>query len=112
MVSHDRLRLLRCQKRALFFVYACKQLTFLLSDSEGSTHIGGGHDCSSKSSMGRSFKVVILGGGTAAGYAASEFVKLGVNFGDLCIISEESVSNFLHPTSLVDVFSLVGIPSS
>lgn len=41
--------------------------------------------------MGRSFKVVILGGGTAGGYAASEFVKHGLNPGDLCIISEESV---------------------
>ena len=41
--------------------------------------------------MGRSFKVVILGGGTAGGYAASEFVKHGLNRGDLCIISQESV---------------------
>lgn len=104
--SHDLLlRLLRCQKEALFIVvYACKHLTFLLSDSEGSTHTGGGHDCSSQSSMGRSFKVVILGGGTAAGYAAFEFVKLGVNFGDLCIISEESVTISLHPTSLSSMF--------
>lgn len=47
--------------------------------------------------MGRSFKVVILGGGTAAGYAASEFVKLGVSFGDLCIISEESVRKICIP---------------
>lgn len=49
--------------------------------------------------------MVILGGGTAAGYAASEFVKLGVNFGDLCIISEESVRFFLfNPTPLIDFF--------
>ena len=41
--------------------------------------------------MGRSFKVVILGGGTAGGYAASEFVKHGLIPGDLCIISQESV---------------------
>lgn len=42
--------------------------------------------------MGRAFKVVILGGGTAAGYTAAEFVKHGVNRGDLCIISQEAVS--------------------
>ena len=41
--------------------------------------------------------MVILGGGTAAGYAASEFVKLGVSFGDLCIISEESVRKICIP---------------
>lgn len=41
--------------------------------------------------MGRSFKVVILGGGTAGGYAASEFVKHGLSPGDLCIISQEEV---------------------
>jgi hypothetical protein len=45
--------------------------------------------------MGRAFKVVVLGGGTAAGYAASEFVKLGIHHGDLCIISEESVCSTL-----------------
>jgi monodehydroascorbate reductase (NADH) len=41
--------------------------------------------------MGRAVKVVILGGGTAGGYAASEFVKHGLSPGDLCIISQESV---------------------
>ena len=42
--------------------------------------------------MGRAFTYVILGGGTAAGYAAEEFVKRGVSGGDVCIISEEKVS--------------------
>ncbi|KAG6557145.1 hypothetical protein Mapa_001072 [Marchantia paleacea] len=47
--------------------------------------------------MGRSFQVVILGGGTAAGYAALEFVKNDYNHGDLCIISEESVAPYERP---------------
>jgi hypothetical protein len=42
--------------------------------------------------MGRAFVYVILGGGVAAGYAALEFTKRGVSQGELCIISEESVS--------------------
>ena len=41
--------------------------------------------------MGRAFKIVILGGGVAAGYGALEFVKHGIHHGELCIISEESV---------------------
>jgi monodehydroascorbate reductase (NADH) len=41
--------------------------------------------------MGRAFKIVILGGGVSAGYAALEFVKHGIHQGELCIISEESV---------------------
>lgn len=53
--------------------------------------------------MGRSFKVVILGGGTAGGYAASEFVKHGLSPGDLCIISEESV-RFAQPSSGFSMF--------
>ncbi|KAL3693480.1 hypothetical protein R1sor_007131 [Riccia sorocarpa] len=47
--------------------------------------------------MGRSFRVVILGGGTAAGYAALEFVKNGFSSGELCIISEESVAPYERP---------------
>ncbi|KAL2634352.1 hypothetical protein R1flu_005831 [Riccia fluitans] len=47
--------------------------------------------------MGRSFRVVILGGGTAAGYAALEFVKNDINPGELCIISEESVAPYERP---------------
>ena len=37
-------------------------------------------------------KVVILGGGVAAGYAAWEFQKRGGKKGELAIISEEPVS--------------------
>lgn len=44
--------------------------------------------------MGRAFVYVILGGGVAAGYAALEFTKRGVSHGELCIISEEPVSQF------------------
>lgn len=44
--------------------------------------------------MGRAFVYVILGGGVSAGYAALEFVKRGVSNGELCIISDESVSFF------------------
>lgn len=47
--------------------------------------------------MGRAFKIVILGGGVAAGYAALEFVKHGINHGDLCIISEEAVAPYERP---------------
>ena len=44
--------------------------------------------------MGRAFVYVILGGGVAAGYAALEFSRRQVAPGELCIISEESVSCF------------------
>ncbi|RWW86250.1 hypothetical protein BHE74_00004981 [Ensete ventricosum] len=37
------------------------------------------------------FKYVILGGGVAAGYAAREFAKHGLNPGELAIISKEAV---------------------
>lgn len=47
--------------------------------------------------MGRAFKIVILGGGVAAGYAALEFVKQGIHHGDLCIISEEAVAPYERP---------------
>ncbi|MCO5569002.1 hypothetical protein L7F22_022707 [Adiantum nelumboides] len=47
--------------------------------------------------MGRAFKIVILGGGVAAGYAALEFVKHGIPHGDLCIISEEAVAPYERP---------------
>ncbi|URD91409.1 Pyridine nucleotide-disulfide oxidoreductase [Musa troglodytarum] len=43
------------------------------------------------------FKYVILGGGVAAGYAAREFVKLGLNPGELAIISKESVAPYERP---------------
>ncbi|CAI7917141.1 unnamed protein product [Closterium sp. NIES-54] len=47
--------------------------------------------------MGRAYRYVILGGGTAAGYAADEFVKRGVPRGELCIISEEQVVPYERP---------------
>ncbi|GAB4856421.1 hypothetical protein Ancab_014339 [Ancistrocladus abbreviatus] len=43
------------------------------------------------------FKYVILGGGVAAGYAAREFHKLGVNPGELAIISKEAVAPYERP---------------
>ncbi|MQL98477.1 hypothetical protein Taro_031184 [Colocasia esculenta] len=43
------------------------------------------------------FKYVILGGGVAAGYAAREFAKLGVNPGELAIISKEAVAPYERP---------------
>ncbi|GLJ53038.1 hypothetical protein SUGI_1129590 [Cryptomeria japonica] len=47
--------------------------------------------------MGRAFDYVILGGGVSAGYAALEFVKQGINHGELCIISQESVAPYERP---------------
>ncbi|KAF5746870.1 monodehydroascorbate reductase cytoplasmic isoform 2 [Tripterygium wilfordii] len=47
--------------------------------------------------MGRAFVYVILGGGVAAGYAALEFTRRGVNPGELCIISEEPVAPYERP---------------
>lgn len=47
--------------------------------------------------MGRAFNIVILGGGTAAGYAAHEFVKRGIEKGELCIISAEDVPPYERP---------------
>ncbi|EYU35147.1 hypothetical protein MIMGU_mgv1a0046522mg, partial [Erythranthe guttata] len=38
----------------------------------------------------KSFKYVIVGGGVSAGYAAREFVKQGVQPGELAIISKEA----------------------
>uniref|UniRef100_A0A8R7V701 Uncharacterized protein n=1 Tax=Triticum urartu TaxID=4572 RepID=A0A8R7V701_TRIUA len=43
------------------------------------------------------FKYVILGGGVAAGYAAREFGKQGVQPGELAIISKESVRRSTFP---------------
>ncbi|KAG6502957.1 monodehydroascorbate reductase 3, cytosolic-like [Zingiber officinale] len=45
----------------------------------------------------RHFKYVILGGGVAAGYAAREFAKLGLNPGELAIISKEAVAPYERP---------------
>ncbi|XP_022142764.1 monodehydroascorbate reductase-like [Momordica charantia] len=47
--------------------------------------------------LGKNFKYVILGGGVAAGYAAREFVRKGVNPGELGIISGESVAPYERP---------------
>ncbi|CAA7397571.1 unnamed protein product [Spirodela intermedia] len=47
--------------------------------------------------MGRAFVYVILGGGVTAGYAALEFTRKGVQPGELCIISEESVAPYERP---------------
>ncbi|XVE96473.1 hypothetical protein REPUB_Repub02eG0225000 [Reevesia pubescens] len=43
------------------------------------------------------FKYVILGGGVAAGYAAREFAKQGVQPGELAIISKEAVAPYERP---------------
>ncbi|XP_072965953.1 monodehydroascorbate reductase 3, cytosolic-like [Typha angustifolia] len=43
------------------------------------------------------FKYVILGGGVAAGYAAREFAKHGLNPGELAIISKEAVAPYERP---------------
>jgi monodehydroascorbate reductase (NADH) len=45
----------------------------------------------------KSFKYLILGGGVSAGYAAREFVKQGVNPGELGIISKEAVAPYERP---------------
>ncbi|MFW5886590.1 MAG: NAD(P)/FAD-dependent oxidoreductase [Bacteroidota bacterium] len=43
------------------------------------------------------FKYVILGGGTAAGYAAEELIKQGIGKGELCIISAEETLPINRP---------------
>lgn len=45
----------------------------------------------------KTFKYVIVGGGVAAGYAAREFVKQGLNAGELAIISKEAVAPYERP---------------
>ncbi|XP_022144639.1 monodehydroascorbate reductase, seedling isozyme-like [Momordica charantia] len=45
----------------------------------------------------KSFKYVIVGGGVSAGYAAREFVKLGLRPGELAIISKEAVAPYERP---------------
>jgi monodehydroascorbate reductase (NADH) len=45
----------------------------------------------------KQFKYVILGGGVAAGYAAREFAKQGVQPGELAIISKEAVAPYERP---------------
>ncbi|XP_074311967.1 monodehydroascorbate reductase [Silene latifolia] len=43
------------------------------------------------------FKYIILGGGVAGGYAAREFVKQGIQPGELAIISAEAVAPYERP---------------
>eukprot|EP01018_Ginkgo_biloba_P016200 Gb_02116 [translate_table: standard] len=43
------------------------------------------------------FKYIIAGGGVAGGYAAREFVKLGLKPGELAIISKEAVAPYERP---------------
>ncbi|KAK8557068.1 hypothetical protein V6N13_035173 [Hibiscus sabdariffa] len=45
----------------------------------------------------KSFKYLIVGGGVAAGYAAREFAKQGVEPGELAIISKEAVAPYERP---------------
>ncbi|KAG6580684.1 Monodehydroascorbate reductase, partial [Cucurbita argyrosperma subsp. argyrosperma] len=45
----------------------------------------------------KSFKYVIVGGGVSAGYAAREFLKLGLKPGELAIISKEAVAPYERP---------------
>ncbi|CAN6558046.1 unnamed protein product [Malus baccata var. baccata] len=51
----------------------------------------------SEISLKKSFKYVIIGGGVAAGYAAREFVKQGLEPGELAIISKEAVAPYERP---------------
>ncbi|KAK7392578.1 hypothetical protein VNO78_21021 [Psophocarpus tetragonolobus] len=48
-------------------------------------------------SMAKTFKYIILGGGVAAGYAAREFAKQGLKPGELAIISKEAVAPYERP---------------
>ncbi|MCB0806037.1 MAG: FAD-dependent oxidoreductase [Bacteroidales bacterium] len=45
----------------------------------------------------KSYKYVIIGGGTTSGYAAEEFVEQGIGEGDLCIVSAESILPMNRP---------------
>ena len=45
----------------------------------------------------KNYKYVIIGGGTTAGYAAEEFTKQGIDKGDLCIVSAESILPMNRP---------------
>lgn len=44
-----------------------------------------------------SYKYVVVGAGNAAGYAADQFVTLGVPAGDVCIIGDEPVAPYERP---------------
>lgn len=45
----------------------------------------------------KKYKYIIIGGGTTAGYAATEFVEQGIEKGELCIISAESILPMNRP---------------
>jgi NADPH-dependent 2,4-dienoyl-CoA reductase/sulfur reductase-like enzyme len=45
----------------------------------------------------KKYKYVIIGGGTTAGYAAQQFVEQGIEMGELCIISAESIPPMNRP---------------
>lgn len=45
----------------------------------------------------KSFKYVIVGGGVAAGYAVAEFVRQGVQPGELAVVSKEAVAPYERP---------------
>jgi len=45
----------------------------------------------------KSFKYIIIGGGTTAGYAAKEFANQKVGNGALCIVSAESALPMNRP---------------
>lgn len=45
----------------------------------------------------KTYKYIIIGGGTTAGYAATEFAELKIGKGALCIISDESILPMNRP---------------
>lgn len=45
----------------------------------------------------KKYKYIIIGGGTTAGYAAAEFAQQGIEKGDLCIVSAESILPMNRP---------------
>ncbi len=44
------------------------------------------------------FRRVILGGGMVAGYALKEMVKLGVEPGDVCVVSMDEDLPYVRPS--------------
>ncbi|MBE0662979.1 MAG: FAD-dependent oxidoreductase [Bacteroidales bacterium] len=45
----------------------------------------------------KNYKYIIIGGGTTAGYAAKEFAEQGIQKGELCIVSTESILPMNRP---------------
>jgi glycine/D-amino acid oxidase-like deaminating enzyme len=54
----------------------------------------------------KTYKYIIIGGGVAGGYAAREFVKLGLQPGELALFSKEAVccSNLDPPLAALHWF--------